>query len=89
MDTQGQTKIDITLHKVCSTCHIETPFRFLNDLITVGEHSTIECRVDADEFLPCLLCGNPMRLRIEAQPYELVNHLDSAVALAMYEQGYR
>ena len=90
MDTQGQAKIDITLQKVCPRCHTETPFIHYGDgLITLGEHSTMELHVVAEEFLPCHHCGNPMYLRIQAQPYELANHLDSAVALAMNEQGSR
>ena len=34
-------------------------------------------------------CGNPLRLRIQAQPYELVNHLDTPVTQAIYDQDFR
>lgn len=83
-------QIDITIQQVCATCRTERPFRYYGaGLITMGEHSNMELRVDPDEFSLCPGCGNPMRLRIQAQPYELVNHLDTPVAKAMYDQGYR
>jgi hypothetical protein len=86
---EQQIQIDITLRKMCTSCHTDIPFRYVDGPMTIGERTTIECRVDADEFLPCSLCGNPLRLCIQAQPYELVNHLDSPVARAVYDQGYR
>lgn len=83
-------QIDVTIQKVCSTCRTETPFRYLgSSLVTLGERSTMELRVDPDEFLLCPTCGNPMRLHIKCQPYELVNHLDTPVARALYEQERR
>ena len=82
-------QIDITIRQVCTTCRIERPFRYHGDLMTLGEQTRIEVRVDQDEFFPCPTCGNPMRLCIQAQPYELANHLDSPVARAMYDQGCR
>ena len=78
-------KIDITLRRVCATCQTEEPMHFCDDLQTMGENTTLEMRVDPDEFTLCPVCGNPLRLRIKAQPYELVNHLDTPVARAMYE----
>src|SRR5258708_39263482 len=78
-------KIDITLRRVCTTCQTEEPMHFCDDLQIMGENTTLEMRVDPDEFSLCAVCGNPMRLRIQAQPYELVHHLDTPVAQAMYE----
>ncbi len=49
----------------------------------------MELRVDPDEFLLCPTCGNPMRLCIKTQPYELANHLDTPVARALYERERR
>ncbi len=77
--------IDITLKILCTTCQTEKPLRYGQRLFTMGEYSALEMRVDPDEFTLCPTCGNPLRLRIQAQPYELVNHLDTPVARAMYE----
>jgi hypothetical protein len=82
-------QIDITMQKVCTTCHTEIAFRYLGDIVTLSERTTVEVRVDADEFLPCAICGNPLRLCIKAQPYDLANHLDTPIARALYEQGHR
>lgn len=82
-------QIDITLKILCTICQTEAPLRYGNVLFTVGESSTLEMRVDPDEFALCPTCGNPLRLRIQAQPYELGNHLDTPIAKAMYDQGYR
>jgi hypothetical protein len=68
-------QIDITLRIVCSTCQTEKPLRVgKNRLFTIGEYSGMELRVDPDEFTLCPTCGNPLRLRIQAQPYEPVHH---------------
>ena len=86
----SQGKIDITIHAACPTCRTVTPLRYLgNVLVSLGEHGTMELRIDPDEFLLCSTCGNPMRLLIQCRPYELVNHLDNPIAVAMYEQGHR
>ncbi len=46
--------IDLTIQKVCATCKTEIPFRHLgNGLLTLSEGSTMELRVDPDEFLLC------------------------------------
>lgn len=82
-------KIDITLTIVCSTCRTSKPFHTNLGIVTLSEHSVFEMRVDSDEFQLCPTCQNPLRLHIQAHPYELVNHLDSPIAVAMYEQGYR
>jgi hypothetical protein len=83
-------RIDITLTIVCSTCRTSKLFRVNPPLpITISEHGVIEMRVDPDEFQLCPTCHNPLRLHIQSQPYELVNHLDSPVAQAMYDMGYR
>ncbi len=90
--TKGEfvNQIDITVQRVCSTCHTETPLHHLGGgLVTLGERSGMELRVDPDEFLLCSTCGNPMRLHVQCQPYELINHLDTPVARALYEQGHR
>ena len=84
--------IDLTIQKVCTTCKTEEPLRSIGPhggLTTVSEHTTIEMRIDPDEFLLCPTCGNPMRLHIKAQPYELVNHLDTPIAKALYEMERR
>jgi hypothetical protein len=82
-------KIDITLSIVCSTCHTSKPFHTNLGMVTFSEHSFMEMRVDPDEFQLCPTCQNPLRLQLQAHPYELVNHLDSPVAQAMYDMGYR
>lgn len=76
MDNQ----IDITLRIVCSTCSTEKPFhhgqkRQGTEPFTLCEHALLEMRVDPDEFTLCPTCGNPLRLRIQAQPYEPVHHI--------------
>ena len=73
--------IDLTIQKMCSTCKTEMPFRYFgNGLLNLGDHSNMELRVDPDESSLCPTCGNPLRLYIQAYPYELVNHLDTPVA---------
>jgi len=73
--------VDITLRRGCATCKTEMPFRYFgNGLLTLGDHSNMELRVDPDEFSLRPTCGNPLRLYIQAYPYELVNHLDTPVA---------
>jgi hypothetical protein len=79
-------QIDITLRIVCSTCHTEKPLRHGpkhngNELFTLCEHAMLEMRIDPDEFTLCPTCGNPLRLRIQAQPYELVHHVRPGRAL--------
>lgn len=82
--------IDISINKVCVTCGRETPLRFLHrQLFPLSEHSIIGVRIDPDEFLLCATCGNPLRLRIQAQPYALANHLDTPVAKQLYQQQLR
>ncbi len=58
-------------------------------LVTLSEHTTIETRIDPDEFALCQTCGNPLRLHIQSRPYDLASHLDIPPARALYEQQLR
>jgi hypothetical protein len=82
-------QIDITIDKVCTVCRTKTPLRYGPEFVTLSEHTTIDIRIDPDEFFLCATCGNSLRLHIQAQPYELVNHLDTPIARALYEQQLR
>ena len=82
-------QIDMTISKVCSTCHTKTPLRHRNEIVPFSERATLEVRIDPDEFLLCPTCGNPLRLNIQAQPYDLVNHLDTPAGRALYEEQLR
>lgn len=80
------SQIDIAISKVCAICQTKTPLRYGLELVTISERSRLGMRIDPAEFTLCPTCGNPQYLHIQAQPYELVNHLDTPVALYMYEQ---
>jgi hypothetical protein len=67
--------IDITLKILCTTCQTEKPLRYGKRLFTLSEQAMLEMRVDPDEFTLCPTCGNPLRLHIQAQPYELAHHV--------------
>ena len=77
------------IEQVCTTCHVVRPLRHMGGLITVNEGTTNEVRFEPDEFTSCPTCGNQLGLRIQTQPYELANHLDTPIARALYEQGQR
>ena len=80
-------QIDIAIKKVCDHCHIELSFHHPYDigLTTISEHSTVTLRI-YDTFVNCPKCGNPLYLRIQAQPYDIHNHLDSPVAVCLARQ---
>lgn len=81
------TQIDITLTIVCSTCGTMPLSNAGDSLFTLNEHTTVRIKVQPHEFGLCPACGNPVSLQVQAQPYELANHLDNPVMRNIYEQG--
>ncbi len=78
-------KLDITIHVLCSTCRTRKPLHYIGErLVTLGEHASMEVRVDPGEFLLCSTCGTPTRLHIQCQPWDPANHLDSPIARHMH-----
>ncbi len=82
-------QIDIAIKKVCVYCKIEFAFHHPDDnnvpLTTLSEHSTTTLRI-LDTFVNCPKCGEPFFLRIQAQPYDIHNHLDNPVAVYLARQ---
>ncbi|HZU69793.1 MAG TPA: hypothetical protein VFA09_21150 [Ktedonobacteraceae bacterium] len=74
-------KIDITIKKVCDYCHLEWSFHHPDSvpLITLHAHSIVGLSIP-ETLVRCPQCGRALYLRIQAQPYDLANHLDSPVA---------
>lgn len=84
-------KIDLAISKECMHCGTKTPLHFSSQqLVTLGEYSRMSIQVNPDEFHPCPVCGGPLHLSIQAQPYELVNHIDETpIARQLYQQQLR
>ncbi len=80
-------QIDITIKKACNYCKIELSFHhpYSTPIFTINEHSTSGLRIP-DTFVNCPNCGRPFYLLIQAQPYDLANHLDTSVAMKMYQE---
>ena len=83
--------IDIAISRECMHCGTKTPLHFSSQqLVTLGEYSRMSVQVTPDEFHSCPTCGGPLHLSLQAQPYDLVNHLDDTpIAQQLYHQQLR
>ena len=80
-------RIDIAIKKVCNYCNLELSFHhpYATPIFTISDHSTSGLAIP-DTFVNCPQCGRPFYLVIQAQPYDLANHLDNPVNIAMYNE---